>query len=135
MEFASLGALSDMIPKKQISGTKFDDKAIFRYSAQIILAIMAMHTKNILHRDIKTQNIFISRNGLLKLGDFGISRELESKDAKAGTSCGTPLFMPPELCLGYKYDHKADVWAVGIILYELITLKKPFESETINGVL
>lgn len=71
----------------------------------------------------------------MKLGDFGISRELESKDAKTGTSCGTPLFMPPELCLGQKYDHKADVWAVGIIIYELITLKKPFESETVTGVL
>jgi serine/threonine protein kinase len=43
--------------------------------------------------------------------------------------------MPPEVCLGYKYDYKADVWAVGVILYELICLKKPFESETINGVL
>lgn len=43
--------------------------------------------------------------------------------------------MPPEVCLGKQYDHKADVWAVGVILYELITLKKPFESETINGVL
>lgn len=96
---------------------------------------MIMHAKNILHRDVKTQNIFIAKNGVLKLGDFGISRELESRDAKAGTSCGTPLFMPPEVCLGKPYDHKADVWAVGVILYELITLKKPFESETINGVL
>ena len=96
---------------------------------------MVMHAKNILHRDIKTQNIFITTNGVLKLGDFGISRELESIDAKAGTSCGTPLFMPPEVCLGKPYDNKADVWAVGVILYELITLKKPFESETINGVL
>lgn len=96
---------------------------------------MVMHAKNILHRDVKTQNIFITKNGVLKLGDFGISRELESRDAKAGTSCGTPLFMPTEVCLGKPYDHKADVWAVGVILYELITLRKPFESETINGVL
>jgi serine/threonine protein kinase len=51
------------------------------------------------------------------------------------TSCGTPLFTPPEVCLGKPYDHKADVWAVGIILYELITLKSPFNSETVNGVL
>jgi serine/threonine protein kinase len=106
-----------------------------KYIAEITLAIMAMHTKNILHRDIKTQNIFVAKNGILKLGDFGISRTLESRDAKAGTSCGTPLFMPPEVCLGKPYDYKADVWAVGVILYELITLRKPFESETINGVL
>lgn len=135
MEYASQGALSSLISKKIQSGTHFSYEITMKYIAQITLAIMAMHTKNILHRDIKTQNIFITKNGVLKLGDFGISRELESKDAKAGTSCGTPLFMPPEVCLGYKYDHKADVWAVGVILYELICLRKPFESETINGVL
>ena len=95
---------------------------------------MVLHHKKILHRDVKSQNIFIDAKGVLKLGDFGISRELESKDAKAGTSCGTPLFMPPEVCLGHKYDFKADVWAMGVILYELLCLKKPFESETINGV-
>lgn len=120
---------------KQVSGTMFDAQMILSYVAQITLAIMIMHAKNILHRDIKTQNIFVSKNGVLKLGDFGISRELESANAKAGTSCGTPLFMPPEVCLGKPYDHKADVWACGVILYELITLNKPFESETINGVL
>lgn len=120
---------------KQVSGTMFDAQMILSYVAQITLAIMIMHAKNILHRDIKTQNIFVSKNGVLKLGDFGISRELESANAKAGTSCGTPLFMPPEVCLGKPYDKKADVWACGVILYELITLNKPFESETINGVL
>lgn len=135
MEFATQGALSSQIAKKAMSGNKYVATTILEYVAQITLAIMIMHAKNILHRDIKTQNIFITTNGTLKLGDFGISRELESRDAKAGTSCGTPLFMPPEVCLGKPYDHKADVWAVGVILYELITLRKPFESETINGVL
>ena len=50
------------------------------------------------------------------------------------TACGTPYFMPPEVCYGKPYDNKADVWAVGVILYELITLKKPFDSDSINGV-
>jgi NIMA (never in mitosis gene a)-related kinase len=95
---------------------------------------MAMHSKNILHRDIKTQNIFISKGNVLKIGDFGISKELQTLNEKAMTSVGTPYFMPPEVCLGKPYDSKADVWAIGIILYELITYKKPFESDTIHGV-
>ena len=90
-----------------------------------------MHNKNILHRDIKTQNIFIAKNNILKLGDFGISKELETMNQKAMTSCGTPYFMPPEVCAGKPYDSKADVWAIGVILYELITFKKPFDSDTI----
>lgn len=100
----------------------------------MVMAVMAMHNKNILHRDIKTQNIFMTSDNVLKLGDFGISRELDI-DAKAQTSCGTPYFMPPEVCEGKSYDRKADVWSLGVILYELITLKKPFDSETIQDVL
>lgn len=95
---------------------------------------MAMHSKNILHRDIKTQNIFIAKNNVLKIGDFGISKELETMNQKAMTSCGTPYFMPPEVCAGQPYDNKADVWAIGVILYELITFKKPFDSDTVQGV-
>jgi NIMA (never in mitosis gene a)-related kinase len=59
---------------------------------------MAMHAKNILHRDIKTQNIFITKNNVLKIGDFGISKELDTLNKMALTSCGTPYFMPPEVC-------------------------------------
>ncbi len=93
-----------------------------------------MHSKNILHRDIKTQNIFISQGDILKLGDFGISKQVETLNANNQTACGTPYFMAPEVCHGKPYDSKADVWAVGVILYELVTLKKPFDSESINGV-
>ena len=82
----------------------------------------------------KTQNIFIDNSGVHKLGDFGISRELK-QDAMAQTACGTPYFMPPEVCLGKPYDSKADVWAIGVIIYELIMLKKPFRGEEILNVL
>lgn len=135
MEHASGGCLNDQINRKIVSGGRFSEEQIFSYNAQITLAIIVMHAKNILHRDVKTQNIFIAKNEVLKLGDFGISRALEFKEAKAQTSVGTPLFMPPEVCQGKEYDNKADVWALGVILYELITLKKPFESPTVNGLL
>lgn len=102
--------------------------------AQITLGVMAMHSKNILHRDIKTQNIFISKNNILKIGDFGISRQMETLSPMEMTACGTPYFMAPEVCMGKPYDSKADVWAIGVILYELITFRKPFDSDSINGV-
>lgn len=97
------------------------------------MSLLALHSKQILHRDIKTQNIFIKEH-VLKLGDFGISKALASVDDLAQTKCGTPYFMAPENCKGCPYDAKADVWAMGVIIYELTTLRKPFDSKSIDGV-
>ena len=91
------------------------------YTAQITLSLLALHSKQILHRDVKTLNIFIKED-VLKLGDFGISKALENEEDMAQTKCGTPYFMPPEVCKNFPYDAKADVWAMGVIIYELITL-------------
>ena len=71
---------------------------------------------------------------MLKLGDFGISKELTPEAQMAQTTCGTPYFMAPEVWLNFPYDNKADVWAMGVILYELITLRKPFESPNVRGL-
>lgn len=129
MEYADGGNLGNKIQKYANQGLKFTYDEILRYIAQITLALMAMHSKNILHRDIKTQNIFITKNDILKLGDFGISKQVDTKSALNATSCGTPYYMSPEVCKEQPYDSKADVWALGVILYELITLKKPFDAE------
>jgi NIMA (never in mitosis gene a)-related kinase len=74
MEYADGGSLDQKIRLYQNRGQKFETEEILRYMAQITLGVMAMHSKNILHRDIKTQNIFITQNDILKMGDFGISR-------------------------------------------------------------
>lgn len=135
MEYCSNGNLDQLIQRRIQSRSSFTTDQILRTLAHLVMAVMAMHNKNILHRDIKTQNIFITENGICKLGDFGISRKLNNSDAKAMTSCGTPYFMPPEVCLGKPYDGKADVWAIGVVLYELIMLKKPFRGELVQNVL
>ena len=77
MEYASQGNLEQAIQKKAHSNTKFSTKYIFECLAHLVMAVMTLHNKNILHRDIKTQNIFIDDRGVHKLGDFGISRELK----------------------------------------------------------
>lgn len=133
MEYAEGGSLAQLIQKHSVQGKKFTDEEILMYTAQITLSLLALHSKQILHRDIKTQNIFI-KDGVLKLGDFGISKALPTEADMAHTQVGTPYFMPPEVCKGCPYDNKADVWAMGVIIYELITHKKPFDSESIKGV-
>ena len=68
----------------------------------------------------------------VKIGDFGISKVLESTSDLAKTLLGTPYYLSPEICIGQKYDYKSDIWMLGCILYELCTLRRPFEGESIT---
>jgi serine/threonine protein kinase len=85
-----------------------------------------------LHRDLKSQNIFLTKSNQVKIGDFGISKVLENTSDFAKTSLGTPYYLSPEICMGQKYDYKSDAWMLGCILYEMCTLKKPFEGDSLN---
>jgi serine/threonine protein kinase len=76
-----------------------------------------IHSKKVLHRDLKTSNILLTKENTVKIGDFGISKPL-----------GTPFYLSPEVVLGQKYDYKSDMWMLGCILFELLTLRKPFEG-------
>ena len=102
---------------------------------QICIALNHIHNNKIIHRDLKTQNIFLTKNGDIKIGDFGICRVLSKSDELASTSIGTPYYIAPEVCKGEPYNYKADVWSLGCIMYELCCLKRPFEGESIATIL
>jgi len=87
-----------------------------------------MHLKNILHRDIKPDNIFLSKDNVAKLGDFGVSKALTLSQS-ADTFCGTPFYMSPEVCGHESYNKKSDVWALGCSIYEMATLDRPFGKD------
>jgi len=92
---------------------------IIRLGIDICSAIDACVKNNIIHRDIKDENIFISKENIFKLGDFGIAREL-SKSGKAASMKGTPIFMSPEVFFGKKYDIRSDIYSLGIVMYKLL---------------
>lgn len=98
---------------------------------QIAQALKYLYQNSIVHRDLKLQNILLSEksfNATIKLADFGLARQYESKEDLFETTCGTPIYMAPEIQKGETYDEKADLWSVGVILFELIAGFPPFNG-------
>ncbi|XP_071962809.1 serine/threonine-protein kinase Nek9-like isoform X2 [Antedon mediterranea] len=126
MEYANGGTLYEKINNQ--NGQLFAEEVVIWYFFQLASALSHIHEYGILHRDIKTLNIFLTKSGLIKLGDFGISKLLETENEMAESVVGTPYYMSPELCKGQQYNAKSDIWAVGCVLYELLTLKKTFDA-------
>jgi hypothetical protein len=92
------------------------------------------HKMGVVHRDVKPANVRLTRDGTVKILDFGIARLGESDMTQAGMVLGTPSYLSPELLQGAKVDHRADMWAVGVMLYELLSGRRPFEAPTIASL-
>eukprot|EP00698_Gefionella_okellyi_P013099 TRINITY_DN3566_c0_g1_i1.p1 TRINITY_DN3566_c0_g1~~TRINITY_DN3566_c0_g1_i1.p1 ORF type:complete len:493 (-),score=151.02 TRINITY_DN3566_c0_g1_i1:20-1498(-) len=125
MDYCQGGDLSRRV-KTQTS--PFREEIILSWFTQICLGLKHVHDRKILHRDLKTQNIFLTADGEIKLGDFGIAKALNDTMQQANTYVGTPYYMAPEICESKPYDQAADIWSLGCILYELMTLRHPFEG-------
>lgn len=89
-----------------------------------------MHGHNILHRDLKTLNIFLTKENKVKIGDLGVAKILESLENFATSKVGTPYYLSPEVCEDRPYNDRSDIWSLGCILYEICALKHPFEAKT-----
>ncbi|XP_058048531.1 serine/threonine-protein kinase Nek1 isoform X4 [Ahaetulla prasina] len=115
-------------------GVFFSEDQIMDWFVQICLALKHVHDRKILHRDIKSQNIFLTKDGTIQLGDFGIARVLNSTVELARTCIGTPYYLSPEICENKPYNNKSDMWALGCVLYEMCTLKHAFEAGNMKNL-
>ncbi|KAF7652983.1 hypothetical protein LDENG_00089090, partial [Lucifuga dentata] len=115
-------------------GVLFSEQQILDWFVQICLALKHVHDRKILHRDIKSQNIFLTKDGTVQLGDFGIARVLNSTVELARTCIGTPYYLSPEICENKPYNNKSDIWALGCVLYEMCTLKHAFEAGNMKNL-
>ena len=109
-----------------------DEKIIYNFVLELCLGIKEIHKHNLIHRDLKPENIFIKDNKI-KIGDFGISKQLQISEKYAFSAVGTNFYMAPEIIKGEKYNTKIDIWGLGCIIYELLTLKTCFKSESLFG--
>ncbi|XP_073439402.1 serine/threonine-protein kinase Nek3 isoform X2 [Dendrobates tinctorius] len=126
MEYCDRGDLLETI--KLQKGKLFPEHTVLHWFVQMCLAVQHIHEKRVLHRDIKSKNIFLTQRRAIKLGDFGSARVLSSPIAYACTYVGTPYYVPPEIWENSPYNNKSDVWSLGCVLYEICSLKHPFQA-------
>ena len=130
MDFCENGDLYGFLKKR--NGKLLEEDKLLDLFVQICLSMKHVHDRKILHRDLKTQNIFMSSGGILKLGDFGVAKVLSGTDALAATAVGTPYYLSPEICQNKKYNAKSDIWSLGCVLYEMTTLKHAFDANSLQ---
>ncbi|GAB1606712.1 serine/threonine-protein kinase Nek4-like isoform X1 [Argonauta hians] len=119
---------------KDRKGKILEEKQVVEWFIQIAMALQYLHDRDILHRDLKTQNIFLTKNKIIKVGDLGIARVLENSSDMATTLIGTPYYMSPELFSSKPYNQKSDVWALGCCVYEMTTLRHAFNARDMNSL-
>lgn len=113
------------------------EEIIWKIAYQLLLALQYCHNRvsdekgrggKVLHRDIKPANIFVDKSNHIKLGDFGLSREMGEHSEFAQTHVGTPYYMSPQQVRNLNYNEKSDIWSAGCLIYEMAALRRPFEA-------
>jgi len=132
LEYADDGDLQTKIISKKSSNNFFEEKTIWSIFIQMVKGLNELHNKKIIHRDLKSANIFLMKNGTCKLGDLNVSKVVENELLR--TQTGTPFFASPEIWEDKPYSFKSDIWSIGCILYQMAALKMPFQGKSIKEV-
>ncbi|XP_057557889.1 aurora kinase A isoform X1 [Hippopotamus amphibius kiboko] len=124
LEYAPLGAVYRELQKL----SKFDEQRTATYITELANALSYCHSKRVIHRDIKPENLLLGSSGELKIADFGWS--VHAPSSRRTTLCGTLDYLPPEMIEGRMHDEKVDLWSLGVLCYEFLVGKPPFEAST-----
>ncbi len=137
MELLDGDDLGHMVDKEKEEGGQNPLPASIKlsYIVQVCRALEYAHKRNIVHRDIKPGNIVVTHDGTVKVVDFGIARLTDTSSTSSGMLIGTIDYMSPEQIRGEKVDGRSDIWAVGVMTYEILTYTKPFQGGNITAVM
>ncbi|XP_072889298.1 uncharacterized protein [Hemitrygon akajei] len=130
MEYAEGGTLAQYLAQQD---RELEELEILNLFQQMVAATCYLHEHNVLHRDLKTANLFLTKEGEVKLGDFGVAK-LMMTGSEAHTILGTPHYLSPEICEGKCYNEKSDIWSLGCILYEMACRQRTFEGTNLPAV-
>ncbi|XP_031703721.1 protein kinase C delta type-like [Anarrhichthys ocellatus] len=125
MEYLNGGDLMFHIQDKG----RFDLNRATFYGAEIIVGLQFLHSKGIIYRDLKLDNVMLDKDGHIKIADFGMCKESVFGDVRATTFCGTPDYIAPEILLGQKYTFSVDWWSFGVLVYEMLIGQSPFQGD------
>jgi serine/threonine protein kinase len=131
MEHCEGGDLTKLIKKCKQGNDYVAEDVIWKIFTQIVLALNECHNRKegkILHRDLKPGNVFFDKANNVKLGDFGLSKILSTTSQYACTNVGTPYYMSPEQISESSYNEKSDIWSAGCLLFEMVSLRPPFQA-------
>ena len=130
MEYADDGDLSTKIKLAKKKQAFFEEAKIWSTLIQILEGLKYLHRSDIIHRDLKSANIFLTKKGLVKIGDLNVSKIIGKN--MAITQTGTPYYASPEIWNDHPYDYKCDIWSTGCIIYEMASLKMPFRGTSMQ---
>lgn len=131
-DYAAQGDLLSQIKRHFKRKTNFPERVVWSFFIQLCLGIQYLHRHKILHRDLKSANIFVNNQTEIKIGDFGISKVCKPPEMFAKTQIGSPYYVSPEMWKNKPYGHKSDMWAIGCFLYELVALHPPFQANSLE---
>ncbi|CAD7940376.1 unnamed protein product [Amoebophrya sp. A120] len=135
IEYAAKGDLNKELRIRQKTAKSFRESEVWDLFLQILHGLRFVHGKGIVHRDVKTLNVFLTKDGYCKLGDFGVSRRMEPECDLLSSFYGTPLYLSPEIISGSGYTRKTDIWSLGVVLYEVATNgRMPFSGNSLRDV-
>eukprot|EP00340_Litonotus_pictus_P011035 CAMPEP_0170537268 /NCGR_PEP_ID=MMETSP0209-20121228/102615_1 /TAXON_ID=665100 ORGANISM="Litonotus pictus, Strain P1" /NCGR_SAMPLE_ID=MMETSP0209 /ASSEMBLY_ACC=CAM_ASM_000301 /LENGTH=330 /DNA_ID=CAMNT_0010838737 /DNA_START=12 /DNA_END=1005 /DNA_ORIENTATION=+ len=132
MEYADDGDIETKIKKVAHERKLFTEEDVWSFLIQTISGLKSLHDNKIMHRDLKSANLFLTKDKHIKLGDLNVSKFI--KKGMAYTQTGTPYYASPEVWADKPYDYKSDIWSVGCIIYEICCLKPPFRAKSLESL-